>query len=168
MLRSNLKAGGLLLCFMLVPFLAGMSTFVPRQQETDLQRAEPADESLADVMESLKEHLKFIAQHLSDPADRGAVLAHVHDMQRLVWTAKTMTPDSIAALPEQEREVRQLDFRRRLDEVMIECCRLEMHVIDGRAADAWNVIRGPLLKLREEGHERYQEKDDDAKAHPPE
>ncbi|GAB4383971.1 MAG: hypothetical protein Kow0022_05140 [Phycisphaerales bacterium] len=157
-LRRSVLAPGLLL----LALLAGMSGRGVHGQEASLPRAEPAQVSLAEVMESLKGHLKFIAQHLSDPADRSAVLEHVHDMQRLVWIAKTLTPDSVAALPEPERTARQLAFRRRLDEVLMECCRLEIHVIDGRAADAWNVIRGPLLKLREEGHRQFQDEDDQA------
>lgn len=118
-----------------------------------------ASVSLEDVMDAMNEHLKFIAQHLSDPADRPQVLEHVHDMQRLAWVAKTMTPATVAAFPEPERTARQLDFRRRMNEVLAECCRLENHVIDGKVLEAWNVIKGPLLKMREDGHERYQEKD---------
>jgi len=115
---------------------------------------------LVDVMEGLKAHLKFIAQHLSDPAERPAVLEHVHDMQRLAWLAKTMTPETVAALPEPDRSARQLEFRRTMNEVLIQCCRLEMHLIDGSPAQAWGIIKGPLLKLREKGHEQFQEDDD--------
>lgn len=137
--------------------LAVLST---AQSQPAVTLGAPQAGELEAMMNVMNGHLKFIAQNLSDPAMRPKVLERVHDMQRLAWTAKTRTPDTVAALPEPDRTAAQLEFRRRMNEVMIECCRLEMHVIDGRASEAWNVIKGPLLKLREQGHDRFQDKDD--------
>lgn len=158
MIRPRLSASRVLLCAAILPLLAG--SVAPTFESEPAQEAQPATIALTDVMESLKDHLKFIAQNLSDPAARPQTLERVHDMQRLVWLAKTMTPGTVASLPEPERSARQLLFRRRMNELLAECCRLEIHLIDGQAADAWNIIKGPLLKMREDGHELYQPEDD--------
>lgn len=137
--------------------LAVLST---AQSQPAVTLGTPQASELEALMDAMNGHLKFIAQNLSDPAMRPRVLEHVHDMQRLAWTAKTRTPATVAGLPQAEQVAAQIEFRRRMNEVLIECCRLEMHVIDGRASEAWNVIKGPLLKLREQGHDRFQEQDD--------
>lgn len=156
MLRSSRQFPVVLLLLAGLCLLGG-PVLVTQPQSTD---APAPVATLDDLMKAMNEHLKFIAQHLSDPADRSQVLEHTHDMQRLAWLAKTMTPATIAAFPEPERAARQLDFRRRMNEVLAECCRLENFVIEGRVLEAWNVIKGPLLKMREEGHQRYQEEND--------
>ncbi|KAA0213541.1 MAG: hypothetical protein DYG94_12845 [Leptolyngbya sp. PLA3] len=138
---------------------AALAVFSTAQSQPEVALGAPQGSDLESLMDAMNGHLKFIALNLSDPDMRPRVLEHVHDMQRLAWTAKTRTPAAVAGLPEADRAGAQLEFRRRMNEVLIECCRLEMHVIDGQAADAWNVIKGPLLKLRERGHDRFQEQD---------
>ncbi|MCL4220797.1 MAG: hypothetical protein KJZ65_05465 [Phycisphaerales bacterium] len=137
--------------------LAVLST---AQSQPAVTLGAPQATELETLMNAMNGHLKFIAQNLSDPAMRPKVLERVHDMQRLAWTAKTRTPATVSGLPQADQAAAQLEFRRRMNEVLIECCRLEMHVIDGRASEAWNVIKGPMLKLREQGHDRFQEKDE--------
>lgn len=139
---------------------AGLAVMSTAQGQPAVALGAPQAGELETLMNAMNGHLKFIAQNLSDPSMRPRVLEHIHDMQRLAWSAKTRVPDAVAGLPEAEQAAAQLEFRRRMNEVLIECCRLEMHVIDGRAAEAWNVIKGPLLKLREQGHDRFQEQDD--------
>lgn len=139
---------------------AGLVVMSRAQAQPAVTLGAPQAGELETLMSAMNGHLKFIAQNLSDPGMRPKVLEHIHDMQRLAWTAKTRVPGAVAALPEGEQTEVQLEFRRRMNEVLIECCRLEMHVIDGRAAEAWKVIKGPLLKLREQGHDRFQDQDD--------
>jgi len=128
---------------------AGASAAVSFDDETTLH----------DHMEAINEHLRAIMRGVSDPAQKGEMLKHVADLQKHLLGAKAHEAPGAAAQPESEREAYILGFRKALAEVLVEVSKLEIDIIDGRAEDATNRIRGPLIDLRNKAHEKYQVED---------
>lgn len=126
---------------------------VARPSDPPPRQAPP--ESLLACMEAMKAELKGTAVALR-AADPAIALEHVAELERFVLLAKLHDPANLAELPEADREAHRLAFRATLVGVLKELADLELDLLDGRTEDAAARIAGPLFRMRQEAHARFQ------------
>jgi hypothetical protein len=115
------------------------------------------EESLHDVMETMKDRMKSLAAACAakskDPA-----LAAVTDMQRLMLVAKAFEPDTVADKPEAERPAFLVDYRKHVVRAIKELAEVELDVLDGNFDSATKRVETNLVDLRDESHDEFKKK----------
>jgi hypothetical protein len=107
-------------------------------------------------MEALKTNLKAAAMALERTDTTGA-LKHIAEMQRLVLLAKLEVPANLEAKPDKQRDAYRAEFRKDLVRLMQELLGMELEVLDGDWEKAFGRVAGPLFRMREAAHEKYQD-----------
>ena len=113
--------------------------------------------SLHEVMEGLKDNLKALAQSVQDPAKRDGALEHVSAMQAWTLAGKALTPDDPEGMEAEALAAHRLDFRADMARLMIQLSELEIEILGGDTAEAWERITSRIFELREIAHEKFQQ-----------
>ena len=125
-------------------------------------RQEPAIETqdqatpLAAAMEEIKTNLKGLAMSLQDSVAQERALKHVAELERHVLSAKLEAPANLEQIAEEERAAHRIAFRRDMARVLGVLAELEVDLLEERHEDAFAKIIGPLYKMREAAHAKYQ------------
>ena len=133
------------------------------EHEEHGEHGEHSEGSLHDHMKGIKQELKFLLKNAGDVENqREAMLAHIDLLQRHVLDAKLLEPELIEEeMSGQEQADAMLDFRRRMALVLAGTTEVEIAVLAGDGDAVTDIIRNKLLEMRNEGHDLYQEEDDD-------
>ncbi len=117
--------------------LIGLASAALAARPADRQEA-AAEEPLLELMEGMKTHLKGTAMALRDESKRDDALKHV------------------AELPEEKRAEHRTAFRRDLAETLKVLLDMEIHILDGKNAEAMQLVAKDLYTMRESAHGKYQ------------
>lgn len=122
----------------------------------------PGNPRLHREMEKMKDALKATAGIIKDPeAPLDDALKYVAQLEGAVVDAKSMTPLRVSRLEKPEREIEFREYQRTQAKVLGELVNLELALLDGDREAASQVIAGPLRELREQGHDRFKDPEDE-------
>jgi len=123
--------------------------------------ATPAQDgpSLHDCMEGIKDNLKALSQSLEDDARQADSLKHVSLMQSYVMIGKELEPSNLYDMPEDQRHDHSMAYRSDMAKTLGALAEMEQHICAGDNASAMAAIRGQLLTLRNDSHDKYQVED---------
>lgn len=132
-------------------------------EEHEHAEHEHGEDSLHDHMEGIEHELKFLLKNAGDIAtQQEAMLEHVDLLQRHVLEAKLLVPELIEEeMSGAEQTEAKADYRRRMAEVLAGTAEVEIAVLEGDGEAVTDLIRNSLLEMRNDGHDLYQEEDDD-------
>ena len=119
-----------------------------------------ASELLEHSMEQMNGALKALLKGI-DASNRDKSLANLAKLQAGVVAAKAETPPMAATLEESKRPEFVAGFRRKLVEVLATSCRIETAILDGNYDDANKLVKDELTRLKKEGHDTYQEEQEE-------
>lgn len=111
---------------------------------------------LLECMEGLKDNLKNLAGSVQDAAQNDASLERIAAMQALTLRAKRLSPPNLEDFAVEERDNHLRAFRADLARLLIEMANMEIDLLEGRNADAFQRIIKPLYEMREAAHGRFQ------------
>jgi len=118
----------------------------------------PDGPELHDLMRGLKKNLRTVGDALKDPAGDAQALEALGEMEVLLLAAKKMEPTNLPEVARDDREAHTVAFRADLARTLITTLEMEIAVLEGRRDAAAELLRGPLLELRNESHEKYEPK----------
>ncbi|MEZ6318904.1 MAG: cytochrome b562 [Phycisphaerales bacterium] len=122
----------------------------------------PGNQQLHDTMEQMKDALKATGGILKDPeAPLDDALKYVTQLEAAVVESKSMTPARVARLDQPERDIELREYQRTQAKVLGELVNLELALLDGDREAAAGVINGPLRELRQQGHERFKDPEEE-------
>jgi len=144
-----------------VKLLAGLTCaglFWSALPTADLRADEEGEHSaLHEIMEQMKDNLKRLGRSLAEPSDDlSDALHYISEMQRLALEAKQQQPNNLDEIPEDQRGEHVKSFRRDILGALQVMVELELAILDGQPEQALELLKGPLLSARKEGHKRYQ------------
>jgi membrane-bound lytic murein transglycosylase B len=117
------------------------------------------EEELEHAMEAMNGCVKAWAKGL-DASNRDKALEQVAKFQTNVLVSKLQTPPEAAKVEDSKRAEFLTGFRRKLVDVLAASCKLETALIDNKFDDANKVVKQELLRLKKEGHDAYQGKEE--------
>ena len=115
----------------------------------------PDEPDMEAVMKGLKNNLQAINKSLADPANDAATLASLHEMEVLTLSGKLATPPR-AEVPEAKWDQHVTAYRADMARLLIALAQMEVDVLEGRHEKAAADVRGVLIALRNESHDKYQ------------
>ncbi len=114
------------------------------------------DNGLHRAMESLKKHMKPLSQSIGDATKNEETLKHLMDMQGLTLESKKFDPPTAAALKDEERAKHVNDYQADMTKLLVELATMELEVRAGDNAAAQARVKSGLVKMREDGHDKFQ------------
>jgi hypothetical protein len=116
---------------------------------------EPAD--LEAVMNGLKDNAKLLNGALASE-DSKVALNSVIEMERLAALAKKFEPNNMAGMAEADKPAHIVEFRKTLIALLKQLTDIEASVLDGKFAPALDMMKGPLMQMRDDAHDKFQAK----------
>lgn len=118
------------------------------------------DNGLHRAMESLKKHMKPLSQSIGDAAKNDESLKHLMDMQVLALESKKFDPPTAEALKGDELAKHVNDYQTDMTKLLVELATMELEVRAGDNAAAQARVKAGLVKMREDGHDKFQGEED--------
>lgn len=119
------------------------------------------DNGLHRAMESLKKHMKPLSQSIADTAKNDDTLKHLTEMQALVLESKKFDPPTAKDLKGDELAKHVNDYQSDMTKLLVELATMELEVRAGDNAAAQARIKAGLVKMREDGHDKFQPSEGD-------
>ncbi|HTE06056.1 MAG TPA: hypothetical protein VK824_07665 [Planctomycetota bacterium] len=120
----------------------------------------PAGQEATDlvaVMHGLKDNAKLLNGALASE-DFKVALNAVVEMERFAALAKKFEPNDLATIPEADKPAHVVAFRKALIGLVKQLLEIETSVLDGKYAPALEMMKGPLLDMRDDAHDTFQAK----------
>ena len=114
------------------------------------------DNGLHRAMKNLKKHMKPLSQSIADAAKNDDTLKHLVEMQGLVLESKKFDPPTAEALKGEELAKHVNDYQADMTKLLVELATMELEVRAGDNAAAQARVKSGLVKMREDGHDKFQ------------
>ena len=114
---------------------------------------------LHDLMRGVKKSLRTLGDALKDPAADAQALDALAEMEVLLLASKGHDPSNLAEVPRGDRDGHRAAYRADMARTLITTLELEIALLEGRRDAAAEMLRGPLLQQRNDGHDKYQPAD---------
>ncbi len=114
---------------------------------------------LHDLMRGVKKSLRTVGDALKDPAGDAQALEALAEMEVLLLASKGHDPTNLSEVERADRESHRAAYRADMARTLITALELEIAILEGRRDAAAEMLRGPLLQQRNDGHDKYQPAD---------
>lgn len=112
----------------------------------------------ADLKQSMKEIgglFKKITKTMTDSASNKINADNAKQVSDLFMHAELLTPDSITAMPKDQQAAAKEDYKKMIEECAMLSHQLSEAFSSNLSQDVLNGLVQQLLKLRKEGHDKY-------------
>jgi len=134
-----------------------LAAFVPARRVTEpVDTVASSDDELEHAMEQMNAALKSLLKGVNAD-NRDAALEQIAKFQSGVLVAKLRKPASADKVAEKERPEFLADYRKTLVRVLTVTCETETAILEGKLDDANALIKNKLTGLKKEGHDKFQE-----------
>lgn len=118
-----------------------------------------AQAKLHDIMKDLGKNFKAVGKQVTDPSKNQNTLALVRDMESLLADALEEIPETVAELPVDQQEAKQVEYKLQINGTLLLAQQLEKALLanDNSAAAK---IAGQMSAARKKGHDEFRKKED--------
>ncbi len=116
------------------------------------------DNPIGKEMKGMNADFKQLKKQIGDPAQKDSSLKLIADMKKHAKTARGLTPDNAAKIPEADRTKWMDAYKKKMDDLLGEYDKLESAVSDGKTDEAKTLL-GDVLNVKRQGHEEFNKEE---------
>ena len=109
-------------------------------------------------MKNIGKNAKVLKHIIGDPSKKTESLAAIGQMIKSAETAKTLTPEKAAKIPEAQRPQFIADFRKQIDGLIAQFKKIASDVTDGKT-DIAKADFDKIFELKRAGHQKFAAKE---------